>query len=35
MKKFLLDSKKDWNKIYDLKIYDYITLFHERFSIKN
>ena len=35
MKKFLISRKKDWNKIDDLKIYDYITLFHERFSIKN
>ena len=35
MKKFLLSRKKDWNKINNLKIYDYIKLFYEKFCIKN
>ena len=31
MKKFLISSKKDWNKIDELKMHDFLKLFYERF----
>lgn len=32
MKKFLINNKKDWNKVNNMKIHEFIELFYERFD---